>query len=322
MSTSEDVEERTTGMATIDTPRPERTERAEATAALSAAHAPRGSEWRKRLRRLARDRRIPISTAFLLLVVFTALVGPALAPYDDREMNVAIPLTGPSSEHLMGVDNFGRDLFTRIIYGSRISLMAAVVVALGAMLIGLPIGLLTGYFGGWVDIAVMRPVDMLLSFPWILVAMAIATIAKPGFTTVLIALIVVYAPGVARLARSVVLSEREREYVEAARVAGASTPSIMLRHILPNISSPLLVQAISIMSFAILAEASLSYLGLGTQPPTASWGLMLAEGGFYMSVAGHMSIFPGVAIVLFVLMLTLLGDALRDELDPRSRLST
>lgn len=161
-------------------------------------------------------------------------------------------------------------------------------------------------------------------------ATGIATIFSPGFATVLFALVVVYSPGVTRLVRSVTLAEREREYVEAARVAGASTRSIVFRHILPNISSPFLVQTISIMSFTVLAEAALSYLGLGTQPPTSSLGtqpptssrgLMLAEGGMYLSVAPHMSIIPGVTIVLFVLMLTLLGDALRDELDPTSRLN-
>lgn len=287
---------------------------------LVAESQSRRSRWRAGSR-LLRDRRIPISALFVALVVLIAIFAPVLAPASPLEMNVSNPLEGPSGEHPMGVDNFGRDLLTRVMYGARISLLAAVIVAAGSVLLGLPLGLLSGYFGGWVDISLMRPVDMILSFPWILVAMGIATVISPGFTTVLVALIVVYSPGVARMARSVVLAEREREYVEAARVVGVSTRSIMLRHILPNVSSPLLIQAISIMSFAILAEAALSYLGLGTQPPTASWGLMLAEGGFYMSVAMHMSIFPGIAIVLFVLALTLLGDALRDELDPTSRLT-
>jgi peptide/nickel transport system permease protein len=218
----------------------------------------------------------------------------------------------------MGLDNFGRDQLSRIIHGARVSLMDAIVVVLGTLVLGLPIGILAGYHGGWLDNLLMRVVDMVVAFPWILVAMAIAIVAGLGLETVLAALVIVYSPMVARLTRGSVLAERERDYVVAAHGLGASTPSIMLRHILPNASSPLVVQAVTIMSFSILAEASLSYLGLGTQPPTPSWGLMLAESGPYMSLAPHMAIFPGLAIAGLVLGLNMLGDALRDELDATS----
>jgi peptide/nickel transport system permease protein len=257
--------------------------------------------------------------AILSVVALAAILAPAVAPYDPEALGVGIPLQPPGAQHAMGLDNYGRDQLSRVIYGTRISLLVSVTVVLGALAVGLPLGLIAGYFGGGLDNLLMRLIDIVLAFPWILVAMGIATIVGPGLTTVLIALAVVYSPMVARLSRGVVLGEREREYVVAARVVGAPTGSIILRHILPNASSPLLVQAISIMSFSILAEASLSYLGLGTQPPTPSWGLMLADSGFYMGAAPHMAIFPGAAIVLLVLALNLFGDALRDELDPRYR---
>jgi peptide/nickel transport system permease protein len=255
----------------------------------------------------------------LAVVGLCAILAPVIAPYDPEKLGVGIPLQGPSAQHPMGTDNYGRDQLSRVIYGARISLLVAVTVVIGSLVLGMPLGMLAGYIGGTLDNLLMRLVDIVLAFPWILVAMAIATIVGPGLNTVLIVLAIVYSPMVARLARGVVLAEREREYVAAARVVGASTTWILLRHVLPNASSPLMVQAISIMSFSILAEASLSYLGLGTQPPTPSWGLMLADSGFYMGAAPHMAIFPGTAIVLLVLALNLHGDALRDELDPRFR---
>ena len=276
------------------------------------------SGWRQVGRRLARDRRMPISGTILVLTVLAAAFASVIAPFDPIKLNVGPALEGPSGRYPMGLDNFGRDQLSRIIYGARISLMDAVVVVLGTLMLGLPIGILAGYHSGWLDNLLMRVVDMVVAFPWILVAMAIAIVAGLGLETVLSALVIVYSPMVARLTRGSVLAERERDYVMAAHALGASTPSIMLRHILPNASSPLVVQAVTIMSFSILAEASLSYLGLGTQPPTPSWGLMLADSGQYMSLAPHMAIFPGLAIACLVLGLNMLGDALRDQLDATS----
>jgi peptide/nickel transport system permease protein len=258
---------------------------------------------------------MPLAGAILTLTVLAAAFAPVIAPFHPSKLNVGPALEGPSGRYPMGLDNFGRDQLSRIVHGARIALMDAIVVVLGTLVLGLPIGILAGYHGGWLDNILMRVVDMVLAFPWILVAMAIAIVAGLGLTTVLAALVIVYSPAVARLARGSVLAERERDYVLAAQALGASTRSVMLRHILPNASSPLVVQAVTIMSFSILAEASLSYLGLGTQPPTPSWGLMLAESGAYMSLAPHMAIFPGLAIAALVLGLNMLGDALRDELD-------
>jgi peptide/nickel transport system permease protein len=270
-------------------------------------------------RRLLGDLRVPLSLAVLGAIVLAALLAPWIAPDDPERMGAGRLLEPPSLAHPMGIDNYGRDQLSRVIYGTRISLLVSAIIVVGALAIGLPIGMLAGFRGGGIDNLLMRVVDIMLAFPWILVAMGIATLIGPGLNTVVVALAIVYSPQVARLARAAVLAEREREYVLAARVVGTRAGDILLRHIMPNAASPLLVQAISIMSFSILAEASLSYLGLGTQPPTPSWGLMLAESGFYMGAAPHMAIFPGLAIVLLVLALNMFGDALRDELDPRYR---
>jgi peptide/nickel transport system permease protein len=250
-------------------------------------------------------------------VIATAGLAPVLAPYDPTELNVGPQFQGPGPRHLFGTDNYGRDLFSRVVYGSRISLLVATGVVACSAGIGVPLGLIAGYRRGLLDYLLMRLVDIAFSFRSILIALTAAAIIGPGLDTVLIALVIVYSPILARLTRSVVLSIREEEYVEAARALGETDLSIMFRYILPNALSPIIVQCTSLMGFAILAEAGISYLGLGTRPPTPSWGLGLSEGSRYMGVAPYLVIFPGVAIAYTVLAFNFLGDGLRDIFDPR-----
>jgi peptide/nickel transport system permease protein len=242
-----------------------------------------------------------------------------LAPYDPNELSVGPRLGAPNRDHLLGTDGFGRDALSRLLYGARITVVVAFGVAAGSLVIGVAIGLAAGYVGRLVDTIAMGILDVVLTFPWTLMALAIAAILGPGLWTVFVALVVVYSPILARLTRAVVLSIREMEYVVAARVVGQTGSRIVWRCILPNSSSPLIVQATSIMGFAILAEAAISYVGLGTQPPTPSWGLTLSDGADYMFVAPHLVIYPGLAIAYVVLALNLFGDGLRDILDPRLR---
>ncbi len=281
--------------------------------------AARRPPWQHSVRRLARDRRVPFSITILVLVGLVALLAPSIAPYDPIKMPLGPLLQAPSAAHPMGLDNYGRDELSRVIYGTRLSLIVSATIAITTLIVGTVIGMLTGYYGGLVDNIVSRLVDIVLAFPWILTALVLALVVGPGLVTVVLALIVVYLPMVIRLARGAVFVEREADHVLAARAVGVRTSRIIFRHMLPNIVSPLLVQAAGIMSYAILDEASLSYLGLGAQPPTPSWGLMLSESGFYLGAAPHLAVFPGLAIILLVLGLNLFGDALRDELDPRLR---
>lgn len=253
------------------------------------------------------------------LVILLAIFAPLVTPVDPYTMNRIDTLQGPSRSHPMGTDELGRDLFSRIVYGARTSLTVAASAVVIATLIGTPIGIIAGYFEGWVDSLSMRVMDVVFAFPALLLALAITAFLGPNLRNATLALGIVYAPGFARIVRGPVLSAKHQEYVEASRVSGAGTSRILIRHILPNVISPLIVSATVTFSFALLAEAALSYLGLGAQPPEPSWGAMLSGGRRFMETVPSLAIFPGLAIMVTVLGSNLLGDALRDVLDPRLR---
>ncbi len=269
--------------------------------------------------KVKRNKKAAVGALITLSVILVAILAPVIAPYTYREMHVGERFEGPSREHLMGTDYYGRDAFSRVVYGARISLSAALTVALLASVIGVPVGLACGYFGGILDTVVMRLADVVFTFHSILMALLIGAIIGPGLRTVTIALAIVYSPQVARLIRGEALSLRDEEFVEASRAVGASPLRIIVRHVLPNSVAALLVQFSLIMAFSILAEAGITYLGFGTQPPAPSWGLMLEGGRNYMRQAPHISIFPGVAIMYTVVGFNFLGDGLRDILDPRMK---
>ena len=257
-----------------------------------------------------------------LVCGFLALtaVAPLLAPYDPIATDFANVLAPPSWQHPFGTDDIGRDILSRVIYGSRISLQAGLVTVGFALAVGLPLGLVAGFLGGRVDNLVMRGIEVILSFPTLVLALGITAILGPRLIHALFAIGIVFVPHFARLIRGQVLSVKENDYVAAARALGASNLRVMGVHILPTCLAPLLVQATFSISFAILAEAALSFLGLGTQPPTPSWGIMLAIGRGYLEQAPWLGAFPGLAIFLTVLGFNLLGDGIRDALDPRLKI--
>lgn len=285
---------------------------------VTVAIQPAGRQ--QRLLRLARRR--PIGTAAFivtLVLVVTAIAAPLLAPYDPLYQDYNVLLKGPSLAHPFGTDQVGRDLLSRVIYGTRISFLVGVVAVGLALLVGTPIGLAAGYFRGPIDEVLMRIIDAISAFPSLVLALAIVAVLKPNLTNVMIAVGITSIPLFARLIRSQVLSLRERDFVLAATAVGAGDFRIMVRHILPNAMSPLIVQATLGLGFAILAEASLGFLGVGVQPPTPTWGSILNQGAPLLERAPWLSIAPGVSIFVLVLAFNLVGDALRDELDPRTR---
>jgi peptide/nickel transport system permease protein len=258
--------------------------------------------------------------ALTVLLVFLALAAPWLSPYDPTSQNLTIRLMGPSASHWMGTDQLGRDVLSRILFGARVSLSVSISVVLGAGIVGLTIGSLAGYFGGWFDRIINTVlINAFLSFPGILLAIAFAAFLGPGIGKVILALIITGWAGYARLARAQILQAREMEYVLAARSLGASHARILIRHLLPNILQPVLVQATIAMAGAILAESTLSFLGLGVLAPMPSWGAMLSDAKSHLFDAPHLVIFPALAVMAAVLAFNLLGDALRDWLDPRMR---
>jgi len=258
--------------------------------------------------------------ALAALLVFVALAAPLLAPYDPTAQNLPARLLGPGAGHWMGTDDLGRDILSRIIYGTRISMLVAVSVVVGAGAVGLATGALAGYIGGWFDHVVnVVLINAFLSFPGILLAIAFAAFMGPGIDKVILALVITGWAGYARLARAQILQAKEMEYVLAARSLGASPARILLRHLLPNIMQPLLVQATIAMAGAILAESTLSFLGLGVLAPMPSWGAMLNDARSHLFDAPHMVTFPALAVMAAVLAFNLLGDALRDWMDPRMR---
>jgi peptide/nickel transport system permease protein len=271
------------------------------------------------LRRAARTRLAPFGAAVLLVAVVVALAAPLVAPHDPLRQNLGDALARPGRVHWLGTDNVGRDVLSRVMWGTRISLVAGFVSVAIAALAGGLLGVVAGYVGGRVDGLLMRLMDAVLSFPPLVLALALGGVLGAGLTGVLIALGVVYTPTFARLTRGQVLAVKARDYVDAARALGASGWRIACRHVLPNAATPIVVQASLSVAFAILAEASLSFLGLGIQPPEASWGSMINAGRGYLQQAPWIVFGPGAALFVTVVGLNFVGDAVRDALDPRAR---
>jgi len=289
-------------------------------AALASARV-RAAGRAERARFLAALRRTPVAVvgaALVGLVVLVAVAAPALAPYAPSAQ-IAKPLLRPGPGHLLGTDEFGRDELSRLVWGARVSLYVGGLAVLIALCLGATSGVLAGFFGGAVDDVTMRVMDVLLSLPALVLAIAITSVLGPTLTNAMVAIGIVYAPTFARVARGPTLAVVRVPYIEAARSIGAANGRIIARHVLPNVAAPILVQTTVSFSTAILTEAALSFLGLGTQPPTASWGLMLSAARQYMLIDPWIAVLPGCAIAMTVLGFNLLGDGLRDLLDPKMR---
>lgn len=267
-------------------------------------------------KKLIRKPSAVFGTFLVLLFILSALFSPLLVTHSPKETHLEKALRPPSSEHWFGTDDLGRDIYSRIIAGGRISLTVALVVMTVSFIIGTLLGLVSGYYGGWVDEIIMRITDMMMAFPGILLAIALMAALGQSLVNLILALVLVNWKSFARLARAETLREKELDYVSAVKIMGFSDFRILIRHILPNILSPLLVNATLGMASVILAEAGLSFLGLGAPPDVPSWGSMLNEGRNYLLTAPHLTIFPGLAIMLTVIGFVLLGDSMRDALDP------
>jgi peptide/nickel transport system permease protein len=275
-----------------------------------------GRGWLETARR---GRRAVAGLVVVVVVALLALLAPAIARHDPTFGDFDLVLAAPTADHLFGTDNFGRDVLARVLYGYRVSMTVAVVSVAAAVAIGAPLGLLAGYFGAALDNLIMRPLDLLMAFPPILLAITLVAVFGTGVDVTVLALAVIYVPIMARILRASVITTRGEEYVDAARAMGATPARVMLRHVLPNSLGPLAVQISVSMGIAILIEATLSFIGLGTQPPDPSLGSMLAEGRDFMRQAPWVVLYPGLAIMLAVLGFNLLGDGLRDLIDRGAR---
>jgi peptide/nickel transport system permease protein len=279
---------------------------------------------RARRRRLLAKRflRRPLAVAGLVIAlafILAAIFAPWVAPYSPDATDFEAILQKPSWDHLLGTDELGRDILSRIVFGARASIMAGVFATLLAMAVAVPVGLVSGYYGGWIDTAISRVTDVLLAFPFLILAVGLAAILGPSLLNATIALAIAAMPGLIRIARGETLVLREEDYVRAAVANGAGDIRILGRHIVPNMTGTLIVQATVTIPAAIIGEAALSFLGLGVQPPTSSWGVMLADAQGYITQAPRLALFPGLAIFLCCLAFNLLGDGLRDALDPKTQ---
>ncbi len=277
------------------------------------------SRLRTTVETVLRNRLAVTGLVILGALVIVALLAPVIAPYGINELDFENRLTGPSAEHWFGVDDIGRDVFSRVVVASRVSLQVGAISVGIALLAGVPIGLFAGFYGGRVDAVLMRLMDILFSIPAIVLAIAILAALGPNIVNAMIAIGIVYTPIFARITRGSVLSLRDAVFVRAARSIGATDGRIIMSHILPNVVAPIIVQTSLSLAFAILAEAALSFLGLGVQPPNPAWGRMLSEGRGFFQQAPWMAIFPGVAIFVTVFAFNAVGDGLRDALDPQQR---
>lgn len=277
------------------------------------------SEFRRTLRRFRRNNGAVVGAFVLALIVLSTLAAPYIAPHDPLKQNPILSLQAPSLSHPFGTDNFGRDVFSRVIVGSRQSLLVGLIAIGIAASIGTTVGLFSGFYEGWLDMVVQRLIDIQLAFPGILLALAIVAVLGPGLRNAMIAVGISLIPSYARMVRGSVLTAKHNAYVEAARAIGGRDVRLIFRHILPNVVMPVLVLMTVSFAWAILIGASLSFLGLGAQPPFAEWGRDLSEGRNYLQIAWWISTFPGLAIMFTILSINLLGDGLREALDPRLR---
>ncbi len=272
----------------------------------------------KFIKKLSKNGLALIGGGIVLLLIIMAIFAPWIAHIDPNAQDYSQILVPPSSAHWFGTDDLGRDIFSRVIFGARISLQAALIVVFIAMLIGVPIGLISGYYRGiWDEWVIMRTVDAIQAFPFLILALALAAVLGAGFGNAMLAIGIGFAPAFIRITRAQVMSIRNLEYIHAANATGIPSFRILWRHVLPNALNPIIIQATLAMAAAIIAEASLSYLGLGVQPPTPSWGSMLNHAQSMMSVAPYATLFPGLAIFVVVLGFNLLGDGLQQTLDPK-----
>ena len=284
---------------------------------IGGALAREDSPARRALRRLAKRRGAVFGLAMVLFFVAVAILAPWIAPYDPVATSWSLVRKAPSAQHWFGTDEIGRDVLSRVVWGARASLLAGVVSVCISLAIGVPVGLAAGYLGRWTDMAISRLTDAMLACPFLILAIALAAFLGPSLTNAMIAIGIAATPAFVRLTRAQVLAVKVEDYVEAARAVGNSPMRIVLRHIFPNVVAPLIVQATLAIAAAIIAEASLSFLGLGQQPPAPSWGSMLNTAKNFVENSPWMAIWPGVSIFLLVLSFNLLGDGLRDALDPR-----
>ncbi len=268
-------------------------------------------------RRFLRNRMAGLGLVILTLIILMAITAPLLTQYEPQQQNLLNRLNPPSGDHILGTDELGRDILTRIAYGARISLLIGVVGSAGGMIVGVTLGMVSGYLAGPFDSLVMRIVDIMMSFPGVLLAILIVSVMGPGITNLMVALTVWFTPAFARISRGTVLSLKEKEFVEAARSLGASTPRILVGHLLINSLSPIIIYLTLSVATSILVAAALGFLGLGVQPPTPEWGAMASTGRQYLRDAPHVILVPGLAIFITVLSINFIGDALRDALDPR-----
>lgn len=271
--------------------------------------------WRK----LTSSKSAVIGGILIIAIILVALIGPYFVPYSPSATDTANRLNGPSLAHWLGTDNYGRDIFSRIIDGMSITLYVGFSAVLIGMTVGVFLGIISGYYGGKIDTLIMRFMDILLAFPGILLALAIVAVLGSSLNNVIIAVAVFSVPVFARIVRGSTLSVKKLEYIDAVKALGASDVRIIFKHILPNVASPIIVQATLSIATSILSASGLSFLGLGAQPPTPEWGAMLADGRNYMYDAPHVATIPGIAIVIVVLAFNLFGDGLRDALDPKMK---
>ncbi|MCM3700404.1 nickel transporter permease [Paenibacillus macerans] len=275
--------------------------------------------WRDAWRAFRKNKIAMIGLIMIVLFVLIALLAPVIAPYDFKAQELGDRLKPPSSEHWFGTDDLGRDLFTRVLYGARISLWVGTFSVIGSIILGTLLGILAGFYGKWVDMIISRLFDILLAFPSILLAIAIVAILGPSLQNALYAIAIVNIPTYGRLVRAKVLSLKNEEYITAARAVGMKNSGILLRHILPNSLTPIIVQGTLGIATAIIEAAALGFLGLGAQPPAPEWGKMLSDSRQFIATAPWTVVFPGVSIMLTVLAFNLMGDGLRDALDPRMK---